>query len=83
MSASASTAKPPVQSSNKREGTNDLLERLRCDAAFAKVDLDQLANPSQLVGRAPEQVDEFLAEVVAPIRERYVDRRAESEELRV
>ncbi len=27
--------------------------------------------PSQFVGRAPEQVDEFLAEVVEPIRRKY------------
>jgi adenylosuccinate lyase len=28
-------------------------------------------DPSQFVGRAPQQVDEFLAEVVEPIRQRY------------
>ena len=27
--------------------------------------------PARFVGRAPEQVDEFIAEVVAPIRKRY------------
>lgn len=64
-------------------GDNDLLERLRADEAFAGVDLNELANPSQLVGRAPQQVDEFLAEVVEPIRERYADKRAAAEELRV
>lgn len=64
-------------------GANDLLERLRTDEAFSAVDLDEIAEPSQLVGRAPQQVDEFLAEVVAPIRERYADKSAELEELRV
>lgn len=64
-------------------GDNDLLERLRTDEAFAGVDLNELANPSQLVGRAPQQVDEFLAEVVEPIRDRYADKRAAAEELRV
>ncbi|QDV78677.1 adenylosuccinate lyase [Botrimarina mediterranea] len=64
-------------------GANDLLDRLRKDDAFKAVDLGSIADPSQLVGRAPQQVDEFLAEVVASIRERYADRAAEGEELRV
>lgn len=65
-------------------GANDLLDRLRGDGAFAKVDLAGIADPAQLVGRAPEQVDEFLAEVVGPIRERYRGRLpAAAEELRV
>jgi adenylosuccinate lyase len=56
----------------KQEGAaNDLLERLRGDPAFAKADLASATSPRQFVGRAPEQVDEFLAEVVAPIRARY------------
>jgi adenylosuccinate lyase len=64
-------------------GANDLLDRLRKDAAFKAVDLGSIANPSQLVGRSPQQVDEFLAEVVAPIRERYQGRIAAAEELKV
>jgi adenylosuccinate lyase len=56
----------------KQEGRpNDLLDRLARDKAFAGVDLAGLADARQFVGRAAEQVDEFLAEVVAPIRERY------------
>ena len=64
-------------------GENDLLDRLRGDAAFAAVDLGRVADPIGLVGRAPEQVDEFLAEVVEPIRERYAGRLRAAEELRV
>ncbi len=63
-----------VQAGNrvKREGaTNDLIERLRQDPHFANVALDSFMDPSKYVGRAPEQVDEFVAEVVAPIRARY------------
>lgn len=45
---------------------NDLLDRLRNDTAFSQVDLDQLTDPASFVGRAPQQVDEFLAEVVGP-----------------
>jgi adenylosuccinate lyase len=50
---------------------NDLLDRLKGDAAFARVDFARVEAEGQFVGRAPEQVDEFLAEEVAPIRERY------------
>jgi adenylosuccinate lyase len=52
---------------------NDLLERLAADPAFENVDFDEAVNPAAFVGRAPEQVDEFLAEVVAPIRKKYGD----------
>ena len=30
-------------------------------------------NPSQFVGRAPQQVDEFIRKVVKPIRKCYAD----------
>ena len=33
----------------------------------------QIAKPEKFVGRAPEQVDEFLQDVVAPIRTRYAE----------
>ncbi len=50
---------------------NDLLQRLKDDPAFAGVNIDGALEPSQYVGRSPQQVDEFLAEVIAPLRERY------------
>ncbi len=62
---------------------NDLLERLTADEAFAGVDLAAAVDPSALTGRSTEQVDEFLAEVVDPIRTRYADRQAVATELRV
>ncbi len=52
-------------------GRNDLIERLSDDEAFAQVDLKAVLDPTQFVGRSPEQVDEFLAEVVEPIRQKY------------
>jgi adenylosuccinate lyase len=52
-------------------GANDLLARLAADPAFARVDLAAATDPSGFVGRAPQQVDEFLAEVVKPIRAQY------------
>jgi len=58
----------------KQEGKpNDLLQRLAADKAFSAVDLQSALDPAAFVGRAPEQVDEFLAEVVEPIRKRYAD----------
>lgn len=62
---------------------NDLVERLKADPAFATVDWSAALDPARFVGRAPEQVDEFLAEIVAPIRARYAARLAGEVELRV
>lgn len=50
---------------------NDLWERLKADEAFAGLDLETVGDVRQFIGRSPEQVDEFLAEVVEPIRQRY------------
>jgi adenylosuccinate lyase len=50
---------------------NDLIARLRADISFAKVDFDKVLNPKHYIGRAPQQVDEFLRSVVTPIRKRY------------
>jgi adenylosuccinate lyase len=56
----------------KGEGKpNDLLERLAGDDAFAAIDIRAALDPTRFVGRAPQQVDDFLAEVVQPIRDRY------------
>jgi len=62
----------------KQEGLdNDLIERLRTDPAFEPVHHllteDQLLDPMQYVGRAPEQVDRFISETVEPLREQYKD----------
>ncbi|AQQ70189.1 Adenylosuccinate lyase [Limihaloglobus sulfuriphilus] len=50
---------------------NDLIERLKANPAFKDIDLDGVLKPSLYIGRAPEQVNEFVAEVVIPIRRRY------------
>jgi adenylosuccinate lyase len=52
---------------------NDLIERLKQDAAFASVDLEGVLEASQYIGRAPQQVDAFVKDVVEPIRVRYRD----------
>lgn len=50
-------------------GDNDLLARLKADPAFAAIkdSLDDTLDPARYVGRAPQQVEEFLATEVQPI----------------
>ena len=48
-------------------GANDLIARLKA-TSFAAADIDAAIDPAKLTGRSKEQVDEFLAEIVAPIR---------------
>ncbi|MEO0515102.1 MAG: adenylosuccinate lyase [Planctomycetota bacterium] len=62
---------------------NDLLDRLKQEPDFRDLDLDAVLEPSRFVGRAPQQVDAFVAEIVAPIRERYTDRLDVAAELNV
>ncbi len=62
---------------------NDLMSRLAADDAFAAVNLSAALDAHTLVGRSPEQVDEFLAEVVAPIRSRYAACVAPREDIHV
>ncbi len=52
-------------------GANDLIERLSQDAAFAQVELAGALDARKYIGRAPEQVDRFIADIVDPIRRRY------------
>jgi adenylosuccinate lyase len=63
---------------------NDLLNRLAGDTAFADIDLSTLMNTAEFIGRAPEQVDAFLAEYIAPLRKQYpVDEHSSDDELKV
>ncbi len=50
-------------------GPNDLLARIAADRAFhlSPAELDAAADPARFVGRAPEQVDEFLEAEIEPI----------------
>jgi adenylosuccinate lyase len=53
----------------KEEGKeNDLIDRVRADSFFEPIipQLEELLDPLSFVGRAPEQVDSFLAEWVKP-----------------
>jgi adenylosuccinate lyase len=62
---------------------NDLLDRLAADKAFAGVDLSAAVDPSTLTGRSAEQVDEFIEDVVAPLRKRYAAVDAHAAEINV
>lgn len=62
---------------------NDLIARLRADVSFAKVDFEKVLNPKNYVGRAPQQVDEFIRSVIAPIIRKYHKELAKKVELNV
>lgn len=54
----------------KEEGAaNDLIERIAADPLFEaiRLELPKLIDPMRFVGRAPDQVTEFIEEVVEPI----------------
>src|SRR3954469_21360527 len=64
---------------------NDMLDRLAGDVlfgSFSVADLESSLDPKRFVGRAPEQVDEFLEHVASIIGAEPVDA-AEREEIRV
>jgi len=50
---------------------NDLIARLKADIAFRKVDFEKVLNPKSYVGRAPQQVNEFIKDIIAPVRRKY------------
>ncbi len=54
----------------KQEGKeNDLVDRIATDSAFGmtKEEIEAILEPKNFVGRAPEQTEEFVNEVVKPI----------------
>ncbi len=62
---------------------NDLVGRLRADIAFARIDFEKILDPASYIGRAPQQVDEFIRSVLTPIRRRYRKELSRKVELRV
>jgi adenylosuccinate lyase len=60
---------------------NDLMDRIKADPVFAKIakSIDKIMDPSKFVGRAPQQVDEFLKGEVAPVLEKYKSELSEGE----
>lgn len=68
----------------KTEGAeNDLLDRLSIEPMFAGIDLGAELDAKKFIGRAPQQVDAFVADVVEPIRSRYADALSAHVELKV
>lgn len=69
----------------KNGGENDLKDRLAKEPILSGVAgrLDEILDPARYVGRAPEQVDEYLAEEVQPVLDRYADLIGAEGEVRV
>ena len=66
-------------------GENDLLERIAADGAFP-LSLEELKasmDPSRFVGRAPEQTERFLRDVVTPILEEHKDMLGQEAQIKV
>lgn len=61
----------------------DLLDRLKTTPTFANVDLESAMNPADYIGRSAEQVTEFIASEVDPIRQRYPHLMQQKAELHV
>jgi len=51
--------------------SNDLIARLKDDPGFSKVDVGATLDARRYIGRAPQQVTEFVEEFVKPIRNKY------------
>ena len=65
---------------------NDLIERLKGDPIFECVadKIDEIMNPSDFIGRAPEQVSEFLENDVNPLLAKFAEcLNSEDDEIRV
>src|SRR4051794_19996025 len=62
---------------------NDLIERLRADPSFAKVDLIGVLDARRFVGRSAKQVERFVEQIVAPIRGNYHEQLGQAAELKV
>lgn len=58
----------------KEEGNkNDLLERISQDPLFSRIrsKIREISDPAKLVGRAPQQSEEFITQVIDPLLQRY------------
>lgn len=64
---------------------NDLIERILADESFGlkREDIEAVLKPENYTGRSAEQVDEFIADCVKPLLERYKDMTNETAEISV
>ena len=70
----------------KEEGLpNDMVERIAADPAFGltREEIEAGLVPENFVGRAPQQVDEFVANILQPIFDRYPEALGQHAELSV
>ena len=70
----------------KIEGAdNDLLDRLVADPAIGmpREAIEEVLDVAKFVGRAPQQVDEFLREEAGPVLERHRDKLGAASDVRV
>ena len=60
---------------------NNLIDLMAADPAFGmtKAELSAHLDPAAYIGRCPEQVDEFLAEQIIPVLEKYAGALAEED----
>jgi adenylosuccinate lyase len=63
--------------------SNDLINRLKADIAFRGVDFEKVLNPKNYIGRAPQQVNEFIRTIVEPVRRKYSKYLSRKVELKV
>lgn len=66
-------------------GENNLLELIRGDETFAAVKdrLDEIVDAEKFVGRAPVQVEEFIAEEIDPILAKHASLLGERGDVRI
>ena len=66
-------------------GDNDLLQRIAADPAFhlSLEELEKRMDPAAYVGRAPQQTERYLRDVIRPLLEKNAGMAGEAEEIRV
>ena len=66
-------------------GENDLLERIAADPAFGVTleELNDIMKPELYTGRAEQQTEEFVADFIRPITEKYRDELGVTVEIKV
>jgi len=62
---------------------NDLINRLRADIAFTKINFEKVLDPKKYIGRAQQQVDEFIRDIVTPLCRKYRKELSRKVELKV
>ena len=62
---------------------NDLIDRLKTDPAFKKVNFKKVLDPKTYTGRASQQVNEFVKEILTPVRRKYRKQLSRKVELKV